>query len=133
MAMVVIAWMIRIYRRIIRVVRGVRMIWVIAAPAPVRIPCIAPVIWVIAVIRSPIWIPKRIPTIIIGVRPIAESEARSNLNRDICVWGFFYHINSIDNAVNAIGLGRFLVNLACLFGAFTLFRLHSVRVEIAVI
>ena len=71
MAVVVISVMSRIYWWIIWVIRWI--VWVIATPAPIWVPSIAPVIRAV----SPIWSIGRIPEWIPEWVPVAESDSEA--------------------------------------------------------
>lgn len=131
MAVVIVWVMTRIYWRIIWMIRVIRrIIWVVAAPAPVWVPGVTPVIWVVAPVRSPCRIPERIPERV----PIAETDSEAERYGYVTLGRhFFNHINGIDCAFVIVFWGVFLVNCGSLYVIVTLFGLHCAGIEIAVI
>lgn len=138
MAVVVAVMRTWIYWRIIWMIWVVRrMVWVIAAPAPVRVPCIAPVIRAIAPIRPVCRIPERIPErvpSIICVRPVAEAESYSEIDCDVRLRrGLLYYIDGVDCALDSVNRSIALINCSYFGIVFTPFGVNCAGVEIAVI
>ena len=97
----------------------IRIVWVIAAPAPI-------ITWICPIIRGVaiVWIPVRIPAVVI----IWPSEAKTSpeLNCDVGFRGFFHYVNGVNNPFNTVDYSVFFVIL-------TRFTFHGVGIEIAVV
>ena len=128
---VVIAMMSRIYWRIVWMIWVIRrIIWVISTPSPIWIPCVAPIIWVIAPIRSVCRIPEWIPEWV----PVAKTEAYSEVDGYTGLGrSCFDNIYSVDYVLDDIDSGIILVNCCCFGVVFTPFGVNCAGVEIAVI
>ena len=101
----------------------VGVVRVITAPTPIRIPIISPVKSAVRPVRRPSRIPEWVPSVV-EIRP--EAETSSQLERDGRVWLVFDHINGVNDPLDAVNRGVFLVN-------FLRSTLYGVGIEITVI